>query len=97
MKKLILLGAVLAGTAHAQMYMNSEYGSPAPTLIQPGQTTVYTDRYGQPIATAIQQPQQQPTSPPNYSIYSPSQYTPTSIAQEQQYDRYQQQRNRYGN
>lgn len=97
MKRVILLGAVLAGTAHAQMYMNSEYGSPQPNVIQPGNVTVYTDRYGQPIATAIQQPQQQPTPRPDYSIYSSSQYTPNSISREQQYDRYQQQQRRYGN
>lgn len=94
MKKLILLGAVLAGTANAQMYMEAGYGSPLPTVVQPGQTTVYTDRYGQPIATAVQQPQQQPTQRPDYSVYSPSPYTPNSIAQENRYDY---QRNRYGN
>ena len=94
MKKLILLGAVLAGTAHAQMYMNSEYGTPQPNVIQQGQVTVYTDRYGTPIATAIQQPAPQQNPRPDYSVYNPSPYTPNSAYQERQYDY---QRNRYGN
>ena len=94
MKKLILLGAVLAGTAHAQMYMQPGYGAPAPSVILPGPTTVYTDRYGTPIATAVQQPTPQQNPRPDYSVYNPSPYTPNSAYQERQYDY---QRNRYGN
>jgi hypothetical protein len=92
MKKLLILGAVLAGTAHAQQtYIDPAYGTPM--QIQAGQTTVYTDRYGTPIGTAVQQPQPQPAQQPNYSVYVPSQYTPNSAYQERPYD-YQR---RYGN
>lgn len=96
MKKLILLGAVLAGTAHAQMYMQPGYGAPTPEVILPGPTTVYTDRHGQPVFTAVQQPQRQPTQSPDYSVNNPSPLTPNSIAQENQHGRYGYQRNRYG-
>lgn len=93
MKKVILLCAVLSGTANAQMYMQPGYGSAAPEVILPGPTTVYTDRNGQPLFTAVEQPRQQPTPRPDYSVYHSSSLTPDSIAQENQYGRYGYQRN----
>ena len=91
MKNLILLGAVLAGTAHAQQTYINQYGTP--TVVQPGQTTVYTDRYGNPIATAVQQPQYEPRQYPYYTPNNPSPYTPDSIVQEQR----REQQRYYGN
>jgi hypothetical protein len=97
MKKLILLGAVLAGTAHAQQtFYTDQYGQPQMTAIQVGNQTFFTDRYGAPIGTAIQQPQQAYDGG-SYAPDSRSQYVPNSVYQEQQYERYQQQRSRYGN
>ena len=97
MKKLILLCAVLAGTANAQQtFYTDQYGQPTMTAIQHGNQTFYTDRYGSPIGTSIQQPTQTYESG-SYSPDSRSQYVPNSVYQEQQYERYQQQRSRYGN
>ena len=98
MKKIILLGAVLAGTAHAQQtFYTDQYGQPTMTAIQVGNQTFYTDKYGSPIGSSFStQPQTQPDTP-NYSPNVPSRYTPDSYIQGQQYERYQQQRNRYGN
>ena len=97
MKKIILLGAVLAGTAHAQQtFYTDQYGQPTMTAIQVGSQTFYTDRYGAPIGASFSN-NPQPTNVPDYSINHPSQYTPNSAIQEQQYEQYQQRRSRYGN
>ena len=99
MKKLILLGAVLAGTAHAQQtFYTDQYGQPSMTAIQVGNQTFYTDRYGSPIGSSFSgQPPQDYTPPPSYAPSSGSRYVPSSNIQDQQYERYQQQRSRYGN
>lgn len=97
MKKIILLGAVLAGTAHAQQtFYTDQYGQPQMTAVQVGNQTFYTDRYGSPIGSSIQQQPYQSRTP-DYSINNPSPYTPNSAIQEQQYEQYQQRRSRYGN
>lgn len=98
MKKLILLGAVLAGTAHAQQtFYTDQYGQPSMTAIQVGNQTFYTDRYGSPIGSSFSNQPQSDYPRPSYAPSSGSQYVPSSNIQDQQYERYQQQRSRYGN
>lgn len=88
MKKLILLSAMLIGTAYAQQTYVNPYGTP--TVVQQGQTTVYTDRSGTPVVTAIQQPQYEPRQYPYYTPSNPSPYTPDSIVQDQRAQQYNQ-------
>ena len=98
MKKLLLLGAVLAGTAHAQQtFYTDQYGQPSMTAIQVGNQTFYTDRYGSPIGSSFSNQPQEYTPPASYAPSSGSRYVPPSNIQDQQYERYQQQRSRYGN
>ena len=97
MKKTILLCAVLAGTAQAQQtFYTDQYGQPTMTAIQVGNQTFYTDRYGSPIGSSFSNQPEPRYNTPDYSVNTRSEYSPDNI-QGQQYERYQQQRNRYGN
>jgi hypothetical protein len=84
MKKLLLLGALFMGTAHAQVEINTDREGRVTgmTIIQPESGFVtYTDRYGAtrgggalPVNPYVQ--------PVNSSINVPSPYTPESVRRE---------------
>jgi hypothetical protein len=84
MKKVILISALLVGTAHAQVDINTDREGRVTgmTIIQPDSGFVtYADRYGAtrgggalPVNPYVQ--------PPNSSINVPSPYTPESVKRE---------------
>jgi hypothetical protein len=84
MKKLLLLGAFFVGTASAQVEINTDInGRPTGmTIIQPDSGYVtYANRYGATTGQGAL-PVNPYTPPANYSVYTPSPYTPDSVKRE---------------
>jgi hypothetical protein len=84
MKKALLLSALLMGTAHAQVDINTDVNGRVigMTIIQPESGYVtYADRYGATTGQGAL-PVTPYTAPANYSVYTPSPYTPESVRRE---------------
>jgi hypothetical protein len=84
MKKLLLASALLVGTAHAQVDINTDISGRVTgmTIIQPESGYVtYANRYGATTGQGAL-PVNPYATPPNYSVYTPSPYTPESVKRE---------------
>ena len=82
--KLLLASALFTGIAHAQVDVNTDLSGRVTgmTIIQPESGYVtYTDRYGATTGQGALAVNPYDT-PANYSVYTPSPYTPESVKRE---------------